>query len=105
MAYGSDWPVVSQDPVLGLYAGMNRMPWQAGDPFQAQTLANLIRGYTFDAAYAEFQEAHKGMIKPRHVGRSGCPLRRSLRYCPRRTQRDACCADNERWQDRASAGM
>ncbi|MEZ4835156.1 MAG: amidohydrolase family protein [Caldilineaceae bacterium] len=64
MAYGSDWPVVSQDPVLGLYAGMNRMPWQAGDPFQAQTLANLIRGYTFDAAYAEFQEAHKGMIKP-----------------------------------------
>ncbi len=63
LAYGSDWPVVSQDPMLGLYAGLNRMPWQAGDPFQAQTLANLIRGYTIDAAYAEFQESQKGAIK------------------------------------------
>ncbi|MBI1296713.1 amidohydrolase family protein [bacterium] len=63
LAYGSDWPVVSQDPILGLYAGLNRMPWQAGDPFQMQTLARLIQGYTTDAAYAEFQEAHKGRIQ------------------------------------------
>ena len=63
LAYGSDWPVVSQDPLLGLYAGLNRMPWQAGDPFQVQTLARLIQGYTTDAAYAEFQEAHKGRIQ------------------------------------------
>jgi predicted amidohydrolase YtcJ len=64
LVYGSDWPVVSQDPLLGIYAGLNRKLWQSADPFQNQTLANLIRGYTRDAAYAEFQESHKGILRP-----------------------------------------
>lgn len=63
LAYGSDWPVVSQNPLLGIYAAMNRQPWQAGDPYQVQTLAHIIRGYTADAAYAEFQEGYKGTIQ------------------------------------------
>ncbi len=63
LAYGSDWPVVSQDPYFGLYAGLNRKPWQASDPFQAQTLEALLYGYTAGAAYAEFQEEVKGKLK------------------------------------------
>ncbi|GIK72090.1 MAG: amidohydrolase [Chloroflexota bacterium] len=61
-AYGSDWPVVTMDPFAGLWSGLMREVWQPGDPVQRQTLAQLIDGYTRDAAYAEFQEHAKGMM-------------------------------------------
>ena len=51
------------DPFLGLWYGLNRTPWQEGDPLQRQQLADLIDGYTRAAAYAEFQEEHKGMLR------------------------------------------
>lgn len=63
LAFGSDWPVVNMNPMLGFHAALNRQPWQAGDPDQRQTLAQIIRGYTRDAAYVEFQENEKGMIR------------------------------------------
>ena len=63
-AYGSDWPVAPMDPFLGLWYGLARQPWQEGDPVQRQQLAALIDGYTCDAAYAEFQEDKKGMVRP-----------------------------------------
>ena len=62
--YGSDWPVVPMDPFLGLWYGLNRAPWQPGDPGQRQQLADLIDGYTRTAAYVEFQEDRKGMLRP-----------------------------------------
>ncbi len=62
LAWGSDWPVVSLDPMRGFYAALNRQPWVAGHPAQRQRLEDVIAGYTRDAAYAEFQEAYKGMI-------------------------------------------
>jgi len=62
-AYGSDWPVVTMDPFAGLWSGLMREVWQPGDPVQRQTLAQLIDGYTRDAAYAEFQEHAKGMVR------------------------------------------
>ncbi|MBK8046476.1 MAG: amidohydrolase family protein [Anaerolineales bacterium] len=34
--YGSDWPVAPMDPFLGLWYGLNREPWQPGDPVQRQ---------------------------------------------------------------------
>ncbi len=67
MAYGSDWPVVAMNPMLGLDAGMNRKPWASGDPDQRQTLENLVAGYTRDAAYAEFMEHEKGMLRPGYL--------------------------------------
>lgn len=63
LAFGSDWPVVSMNPMLGFHAALNRQPWAAGDPDQRQNLAQIIRGYTRDAAYVEFQEQEKGMIR------------------------------------------
>lgn len=63
LAYGSDWPVVGMNPMLGLHAGMNRRPWAPGHPEQRQTLANLLAGYTRDAAWAEFMEKEKGVVR------------------------------------------
>jgi predicted amidohydrolase YtcJ len=62
-AFGSDWPVVSMNPMLGVYAARNRKPWKVGDPVQRQTLHDTLVGYTRDGAYAEFQEANKGMLR------------------------------------------
>lgn len=64
LAFGSDWPVVSQDPFLGMYIALNRQPWQPADPDQRQTLMDTLAAYTRDAAYAEFQEQHKGQLRP-----------------------------------------
>lgn len=64
LAFGSDWPVVTYDPLLGLQAALTRRPWQPGDPEQRQTLDEALAGYTRDAAYAEFQEHEKGQLKP-----------------------------------------
>lgn len=63
LAFGSDWPVVSQDPILGLSAALNHRPWLPGLPDQRQTLTDTIASYTGDAAYAEFQETEKGQLK------------------------------------------
>lgn len=63
LAFGSDWPVVSQDPWLGIHAALNRRPWLPGQPDESQTLEETIAGYTVDAAYTEFQEHEKGMIR------------------------------------------
>ena len=62
-AYGSDWPVAPLDPLLGIWNGLARQPWQPGDPVQRQSLAQLLDGYTRDAAYTEFQEQAKGRLR------------------------------------------
>lgn len=64
LAFGSDWPVVSHNPFLGIHAALNRRPWQPGDPDQRQTLMDTLAAYTRDAAYAEFQEQQKGQLRP-----------------------------------------
>jgi predicted amidohydrolase YtcJ len=63
LVFGSDWPVVTLDPMQGFAAALNRQPWAPGHPEQCQTLEQIIRGYTCDAAYVEFQEHAKGMIR------------------------------------------
>jgi len=63
LAFGSDWPVVSEDPMLGIFAALNRKPWLPGQPDESLTLEETIAGYTKDAAFVEFQEHEKGMIR------------------------------------------
>ena len=63
LTFGSDWPVVTLNPMLGVYAALNRKPWEAGYNPHTQTLAETIGSYTRDAAFAEFQEHKKGQIK------------------------------------------
>jgi hypothetical protein len=67
MAFGTDWPVVSLDPMLGLYAATTRAPLdgkqpQGWIPEQKISIQDAIAAYTMGSAYAEFQEHEKGSI-------------------------------------------
>lgn len=63
LVFGSDWPVVTQNPMRGVYAALNRQPWAPGLPHHRQTLEDTLIAYTRDAAYAEFQEHIKGQLR------------------------------------------
>ena len=63
LVFGSDWPVVSQNPMRGVQAALNRKSWLEGGVDHRQTLAETLVAYTRDAAYAEFQEHQKGQLK------------------------------------------
>jgi len=63
LAFGSDWTVAPYNPMLGLYAALNRQPYAPDHPDQRLQLEELLIGYTRDAAYAEFQENEKGQLK------------------------------------------
>lgn len=63
LVFGSDWPVVTQDPLRGVFNAVTRLPWEAGMPEQRQTLEDTLIAYTRDAALAEFQEHQKGQIR------------------------------------------
>ncbi len=63
LSFGSDWPVVTQDPLRGLHNAVNRQPWAPGLPAQGQNLTAALLSYTRDAAYAEFSEHSKGQLK------------------------------------------
>lgn len=64
MVFGSDWPVVSPNPMLGLDRAINRKTRLRDLISQSQTLPECLTSYTSDAAYAEFQEDHKGQLRP-----------------------------------------
>jgi predicted amidohydrolase YtcJ len=66
---GSDFPVESHDPLLGIYAAVTRQDtsgWPAKGWFQEQrmTLEEAIKGFTIWSAYAAFQEDQLGSIEP-----------------------------------------
>ena len=60
LSFGSDWPVASLNPIVGLWVGVNRIG-QRDVPSQRLTIGELIDGYA-DAAYASFDEQDKGRI-------------------------------------------
>lgn len=69
LAFGSDFPVESPDPRLGLYAAVTRQDRQGHPPggwFPAQrmTAAEALRGFTADAAWAGFDEDQVGRLAP-----------------------------------------
>jgi predicted amidohydrolase YtcJ len=69
IAFGTDWPVVSFDPLLGLYAATTRATLDGKQPegwFPEQKISirDAIAAYTTGSAYAEFQEHDKGSIEP-----------------------------------------
>jgi predicted amidohydrolase YtcJ len=69
LALGSDFPVESVDPRLGLYAAATRQdrdgkPPGGWMPDQRLTVAEALRGFTADAAYAGRNEAEVGRLAP-----------------------------------------
>jgi predicted amidohydrolase YtcJ len=69
LAFGSDWPVVSLDPFIGIQNAVTRQNNDGQPPegwvgHQKVTLEQTLAAYTRDAAYAEFQEDIKGSLEP-----------------------------------------
>jgi predicted amidohydrolase YtcJ len=69
LAFGSDWPVVSLDPRLGLNMAVNRRtpegtPADGWHPEERLPLAAAIEAYTSGAAWAAFDEHRKGRLAP-----------------------------------------
>jgi len=67
LALGSDFPVESANPFLGIYAavtrkGLDGAPETGWNPQQALTRREALRGFTLDAAYAAFQESDLGSL-------------------------------------------
>ena len=72
LAFGSDWPGTSAaeypiNPMLGLYAAVTRQtvtghPEAGWFPDQRISIEDAIQAYTYNAAYASFEENDKGSI-------------------------------------------
>lgn len=67
LAAGSDAPVESHNPLLGVYAAVTRQDakgWPPGGwyPDQKLSILEALRAFTIDAAYAGFEEAQKGSL-------------------------------------------
>lgn len=70
LAFGSDAPVESPNPFLGIYAAVTRAPLpehselEPWHPEQCIPLWNALRAYTFGAAFASCQEEIAGTLVP-----------------------------------------
>jgi hypothetical protein len=67
MPFGTDWPVEPINPYLSLYAAVTRQSAEgepAGGwwPQERLTIADALRCYTAEPAYASFEEREKGQI-------------------------------------------
>src|SRR5690606_14917773 len=67
LALGSDFPVESVDPRLGLYAAAtrtdaHRQPAGGWHPEELLTNYEALRGFTLDAAYAGFAQDEVGSL-------------------------------------------
>jgi predicted amidohydrolase YtcJ len=69
LAFGSDWPVVSLDPFIGIQNAVTREDNSGNPPggwvgHQKVTLDQALAAYTRAAAYAAFREKSVGSLEP-----------------------------------------
>lgn len=67
--FGTDWPIEPINPYLGLFAAVTRestelQPAGGWLPQERLDIAEAIRCYTAESAYASFEEKEKGRIAP-----------------------------------------
>jgi predicted amidohydrolase YtcJ len=67
LAFGSDWPGASLNPMLGLHTAVTRatpdnLPEGGWNPIDRLTLKKAIDAYTSGAAWASFDEQRKGTL-------------------------------------------
>jgi predicted amidohydrolase YtcJ len=68
LTFGSDWPVAPLDPLTGIYAAVTRRTIDDANPkgWQPQekiTVAEALRSYTAENAWAGYQEGKVGVLK------------------------------------------
>ena len=69
IAGGSDFPIESPNPFLGIYAAITRQdaagqPAGGWHPQERLTRQEALRAFTLDAAYAAFEEDTRGSLEP-----------------------------------------
>ncbi|HEX6163814.1 MAG TPA: amidohydrolase [Vicinamibacterales bacterium] len=67
LAFGSDWPVMTIDPLKGLHVAVTRttqegLPSGGWVPAERLPIRKAVDAYTRDAAFASFDELRKGML-------------------------------------------
>jgi len=68
LAFGTDWPVESLNPMEGIYSAVTRksITDKTGDPWlqdESLSIENAIECYTLGSAYASFEEEIKGSLQ------------------------------------------
>jgi predicted amidohydrolase YtcJ len=68
LAFGSDWGVAPASPLEGIYAAVTRSTLDGANPDgwvpeQKITVEQALNAYTYEAAYASFEEDIKGTLK------------------------------------------
>jgi hypothetical protein len=63
LVFGTDWPVSDIDPMWSIQSAMTRGRWNEQMPDNRQSLAQSLRSYTADGAYAGFMEDKTGMLR------------------------------------------
>lgn len=68
LAFGSDWPVVDLNPLVGIFVAVNRTskdgePEGGWEPGERLSLADAIRAFTSGAAWASFDDQRKGAVE------------------------------------------
>ncbi len=68
VAFGSDWYVAPANPLYGIYAAVTRRTLDDANPDgwvpeQKITVEQALRAYTYEGAFASFEEDRKGMLK------------------------------------------
>jgi predicted amidohydrolase YtcJ len=69
LAFGTDYPVESINPLRGLYACVTRElpgggPAGGWHPEEKLAMADCIRNYTVGSAFAQFEDQRKGTLAP-----------------------------------------
>jgi predicted amidohydrolase YtcJ len=70
LVYGADWPAcISLNPMRGLHSAVNRRtmdghPPNGWVPEQRINMADALKAYTVNSAYASFDEKQKGKLVP-----------------------------------------
>lgn len=69
VSFGSDWFVAPATPLEGIYAAVTRRTLDDANPDgwvpeQKVSVEQALRAYTYEAAYASFEENVKGTLKP-----------------------------------------
>lgn len=67
LAFGSDWPVMTLNPLEGIRVAVSRttqdgLPTGGWIPAERLTMAQAINAYTRDGAWASFDEQRKGLL-------------------------------------------
>jgi predicted amidohydrolase YtcJ len=61
----SDWPVSEGNPLIGIYSAVTRKKWTGNTLGYNQKISLLeaVKAYTYNGAYAAFEEKEKGTIE------------------------------------------